>query len=323
MGAAALPKVLLPNNMTVREDSPGIAKIAYSQVVDYFEHPDGGFPASRFRDGMVVFDAGMNLGLFSLECLRRAKEKGMACTVFGFEPIPATYACAKANLTDNGFIGDGATKQRSVPINAGCGETAGRVTFTHLPGWSMRSSCVDGGMVDLNDHHWTNIDFMLKAANGTNTAELPDGYMDIIPWYGRRLPERLARAVHWAWSGGGNARVTETQLVDAELVTLSSIISEHKVAKIDLLKVDVEKAEMLVLKGLSDADWKMVQAVVAEVHDDDGKLDAIKAMCAKAGLDKVDVVQEAAFKGTNVFTLIACRSDPSEKKGLALELLHA
>ena len=31
MGGNALAKVLLPNKMTVREDSPGIAKIAYSR----------------------------------------------------------------------------------------------------------------------------------------------------------------------------------------------------------------------------------------------------------------------------------------------------
>ena len=68
---------------------------------------------------------------------------------------------------------------------------------------------------------------------------------------------------------------------------------------------------LLVLKGLTDADWRLVQAAVVEVHDEDGKLDAIKALFVKAGLTKVDVVQEAAFEGTTVYTLIACRGDGS------------
>lgn len=304
-------KVLLPNGMRVSEDSPGIAKIIHSQVVDYFEHPDGGVPPARFRDGMVVFDVGMNIGLFSLECLHRAAERKFACTVFGFEPIPSTYAIAKANLADNGYLDEGNPRQqRAVPLNRGCSEAAGLVTFTHLPGWSARSSCMPGGMTDLDDHHWTNIEFMMKAVNA-GQMELPDCYLDIIPWYIKWLPERLARAVHWAVAGSGNTRVSTQELVDAELVTLSSIIRDHKVSRIDLLKVDVEKAELLVLKGLTDADWRLVQAAVVEVHDEDGKLDAIKALFVKAGLTKVDVVQEAAFEGTTVYTLIACRGDGS------------
>ena len=72
--------------------------------------------------------------------------------------------------------------------------------------------------------------------------------------------------------------VTKAETITCEMKTLSQVLRDEGVAEVDLLKVDVEKAEMLVLKGLSDADWKIVQALVAEVHDDDGKLDAIKAM---------------------------------------------
>ena len=53
-------EIRLPNGITVREDSPGLAQVIYDQVVDYFEHPDGGAPPTIFREGMVVVDVGMD-----------------------------------------------------------------------------------------------------------------------------------------------------------------------------------------------------------------------------------------------------------------------
>ncbi|HEU4596552.1 MAG TPA: FkbM family methyltransferase, partial [Pyrinomonadaceae bacterium] len=68
------------------------------------------------------------------------------------------------------------------------------------------------------------------------------------------------------------------------LVTLSDIISEHRVERIDLLKVDVEKSEFDVLSGLRDEDWKKIRQLVVEV-DTPELLRQITALLERQGFD--------------------------------------
>lgn len=50
------------------------------------------------------------------------------------------------------------------------------------------------------------------------------------------------------------------------LYTLSDIIEEQNLARIDLLKIDVEGEELQVLIGLEPRHWRRIQAVSMEVH---------------------------------------------------------
>jgi hypothetical protein len=45
---------------------------------------------------------------------------------------------------------------------------------------------------------------------------------------------------------------------DCELRTLSDVIAEHRIERIDLLKVDVEKSELDVLEGIRAEDWPKI-----------------------------------------------------------------
>ncbi|KAG2502137.1 hypothetical protein HYH03_000625 [Edaphochlamys debaryana] len=97
------------------------------------------------------------------------------------------------------------------------------------------------------------------------------------------LLARVAQAV-WRWLPParpllrGAARLfvarmlSGQQRVACELVALGPLAAELGLQRIDLLKVDAERAEMEVLSGLSAADWALVRQVVLEVHDlDDGE----------------------------------------------------
>ena len=53
------------------------------------------------------------------------------------------------------------------------------------------------------------------------------------------------------------------------LRTLSEVIAEAGLERIDLLKIDVQKAELDVLMGLDDSDWPKIRQMVVEVHDVD------------------------------------------------------
>jgi FkbM family methyltransferase len=54
--------------------------------------------------------------------------------------------------------------------------------------------------------------------------------------------------------------------------TLSSIVDEQRLERIDFLKLDVEGSELLALSGIVDAHWPLIGAVAAEVHDVDDRL---------------------------------------------------
>ena len=54
---------------------------------------------------------------------------------------------------------------------------------------------------------------------------------------------------------------------------------------VDLLKIDVEGAELEVMEGLDDADWRRVRQTVIEVQDLDGRLDAVRGILDAQGFE--------------------------------------
>lgn len=59
--------------------------------------------------------------------------------------------------------------------------------------------------------------------------------------------------------------------------------SENVGPRIDILKVDVEGAEIDVVRGISRDDWAKVQTAVIEVHDIDDNLDQLRSILMKNG----------------------------------------
>ncbi|WP_328723097.1 FkbM family methyltransferase [Streptomyces sp. NBC_00247] len=71
--------------------------------------------------------------------------------------------------------------------------------------------------------------------------------------------------------------------VDCEVRTLGQALQDHSVDRIDLLKIDVEKAEWQVLLGIDDNLWQRVDQVVMEVHDIDGRVAACVSLLEDKG----------------------------------------
>jgi hypothetical protein len=76
----------------------------------------------------------------------------------------------------------------------------------------------------------------------------------------------------------GLARRMKTREIECEATTLSAALRQHAIESVDLVKVDVEGAEMDVLEGVADADWSRLRQMVIEVHDVDGRLDKIRTL---------------------------------------------
>jgi 31-O-methyltransferase len=91
-----------------------------------------------------------------------------------------------------------------------------------------------------------------------------------------------------------------------EARTLSSVLEELALARVDLLKIDVERAELDVLAGLAEDDWGTIAQIVVEVHDEDGRCAALgKALDARGF--RVVGEQEPLMRGTDVHMVYATR----------------
>ena len=109
-----------------------------------------------------------------------------------------------------------------------------------------------------------------------------------------------------------------SEQITCQFKTISEVIRENGVERIDLLKIDVEKSEQDVLSGIREEDWKKIRQCVVEVHDTDGRLEWVTSLFG--AWYEVTVEQDALLKNTglyNVYALMVAESDspPSEASG--------
>ena len=68
-----------------------------------------------------------------------------------------------------------------------------------------------------------------------------------------------------------------------------------------------EGAELAALQGIEARHWPLVRSVVAEVHDVDGRLDAMRDLLSRNGLTRCVTEKEAGFEHTPMINLYATR----------------
>lgn len=248
------------------------AAVLDHHVQGYLDH------GIEVRDGDTILDVGANIGIFGV----RAVQRHPTVRVFALEPVPAIFAVLSKNAEDHGG-------GRLVPLNCGAAAAPGRTRFTYFPR-SPALSTSDPGAWDEDPG-----EFEEAVAGATRTAPM---------WYARLVPRFLSGFVARHLRGGA-------QEVDAELRTLSDIIDEHEIERVDLLKVDCEGAELPALLGLRDEHWPRVGKVVVEVHDRGGRLDTVQALLVRHGLGNITVEKEDGFEGTRLVNVFATRPVPS------------
>ena len=93
--------------------------------------------------------------------------------------------------------------------------------------------------------------------------------------------------------------------VAAPMTTVSQLLIQHNITKLQLLKIDVERAELEVLHGIAQNDWPKIQQMVLEVHDIKDRLEAVKHL-AQETFTTCMVVQDEALKGSTLHNVF-CR----------------
>ncbi|MGZ3686709.1 MAG: FkbM family methyltransferase [Bdellovibrionota bacterium] len=187
---------------------------------------------------MTVFDVGANIGMFTYYLAKRCPD----ATIYSFEPLPPTFAALNKNVSELHLT-------NVKPINVGLSKKASQAEFTFYPysaGWSTMYSH------DTPEFR----EIMIKNMMAYDRLPAPIALAFKVPGLGRLVAKSIIRVQ------------LSHQKFQCNLRTLSEIIRENKVEKIDLLKVDVERAELDVLLGIEDAHWPKISQAVVEVQSD-------------------------------------------------------
>ena len=257
----------MPDGTVVFCIRPSEAQVLDSHIEGYMTN------GIRVLPGNTIFDVGANIGLFGVRMAQRCDGN---LRLFAFEPIPAIRECTTQNL---------APWDCATVLPFGVSATAGEATFTYYPHAPSLSSAHTEDWVDQGD--------AMKHAIVGNARSAP-------MWYAKLFPSFLA-----GWMAKWMVASPETFV--CQLRTLSDIIIEHNVDRIDLLKIDCEGAEEPALLGIAADHWPMVQQAVIEVHDLDGRLGRIIDLLRSHGLTKITVEKEAALQHTQLSNVYAHR----------------
>ena len=255
-------------------------RIVYQQVLGYF---DADICRILGRQQVTVVDVGANTGLFSMEVLRRT---GGRARLYCFEPIPATYRRLEANIHPLGLAD-------THLFNCGLGQDDVSATF-------MYNRLVDA-MSSRYDMWGAGDDQLVLAM--IYDKRVADRFHVRLPAFLKYLPRWVNGAVIASLKYLFLRTIGKSVPVQCRMTTLSRVIAECGIDRIDLLKVDVENAELDVLLGISDADWAKIGAVVLEVHDLADRQAVIERLLARHGFDRIVVDRHAA--GQTVFSMSA------------------
>ncbi len=102
---------------------------------------------------------------------------------------------------------------------------------------------------------------------------------------------------------------SEIETYTVQVTTVSELIKEYGLDSVDLLKIDVERSELAVLQGVSEADWPKVRNIAVEVHDVERRLAQVLELLQSKGF-QAEYEQQEVFKGSSVYIVLARRPGP-------------
>jgi amino acid adenylation domain-containing protein/FkbM family methyltransferase len=218
------------------------------------------------HDGDCVVDAGANIGLFSMFVSRLARD----IRINSFEPNPAAFACLQANAA---AFGPGV---KCFPV--GLSRDNGSAELTFFEGLSLLSGFYADAATERD----------VVKSYVFNQQEESQHNEQLETEVGALIDDRL-----------------HSKTVSAELRTLSSVIVEEGIDRIDLLKINVEKSELDVLLGLEPNDWPKIRQLVIEV-DLRENLEPITTLLERQGFE-VLVEQDPLLRSTELCYVYAIR----------------
>lgn len=268
-------EILLPNNMEIFCSNKKEAYILYEQIQEYFKN------GIKLQEGNTVIDIGANIGLFTLWVYQACNRN---VNIYAFEPIPEVFSILQQNIQRY-------DSKRLKALPYGVGQTDKVQNFRYYPNATALSTAYLDSLDEQKEQLKKAAIKMIKTAPPSFPflSYLPHSILSFI------LEPKLKQAF------------LQTKEVMCQLKSLSSIIHEYNIDRIDLLKIDVEKSELDVILGIADRDWLLIKQVVIEVHDINQRVQKITNILKKHSFNKIVVEQEPTFKDSDIYNIYALK----------------
>ena len=134
-------------------------------------------------------------------------------------------------------------------------------------------------------HRLSAVDVREVALGSRAERDVPFTYYPALPGNSTRYPEQKQQAkamLRQLYSARVAERLYQGEPSTVCVQPLSAYLRDDR--PVDLLKVDVEGAELDVLTGIDEPHWPLIRQVLLEVHDQDGRLTRICELLSARGL---------------------------------------
>lgn len=234
----------------------------------------------ELKDGDCVIDVGANIGLFSLFTESYATN----LTVHSLEPIPQIYNILEKNIELYG---------KNISLhNIGLSDENKKREFVFYP----KASIMSGAYTDVRQDHQT---FESTLVHDSMTDKEKAIISENQQYF---LEDRFKK-----------------EYVICELFTFDWFVETNGISQIDLLKIDVEKSEMDVLRGIK-RNWEAIKQIVIEVHDFNNNVAEVNAILQKQGYHVLSV--QDTNPNSKLYSVYASRKNElcSHKKSIDLKM---
>jgi len=268
----------LPNGLTICHHNRNETEYLYHEIYEKQCYLRHGI---SLKEDACVLDVGANIGLFTLFAAERCRRG----RIYAFEPLAPLYATLRLN-----------SRLSQVPVEVfpcGLGAEEEITSFSYYPGYTMmsgRSEYADEA-ADVR---------VIEAYLENEVAVGVEGAKELLGQSRQLLAGRFA---------------VEKQ--QCRLRRLSDVLKEEGIECVDLLKIDVQRAEQRVLQGVAAEDWKKIRQVVLEAHDEKeghGPLAEIVEMLQGQGFEVV-TEQDRLLRGTDRWNVYARRGEGNGAAG--------
>lgn len=191
----------------------------------------------------IIFDIGANIGIFSLYALKLCDHK---TEIYCFEPIPTTFECLKKNL---GYY------ENVHLVMAGISNVENKTsaTFTQFGSSSLTATYRPSEKITSNYKPLLDIDTLMKITSLHNKQ-----YYNLLKNFPFLRPYLVKKYYN---------AVTKESKVECKLISLGQFIEQHQLNVIDLIKIDVECAELDVMESIKPEQFAKIRQFSIEVND--------------------------------------------------------
>lgn len=219
------------------------------------------------RDEDVILDVGANIGLFTVF----ANQIATGLRMVAIEPNPVILPMLRANAAAHGH------NVKVLPCGASRSDSSAEMTF--FEGFSLLSGFYADAHIEQS---------VVKAFLRNQQANGSDQVSELVAHADELLSNRF-----------------KPRRLTAPLRTISSVLAEEQIERVDLLKINVEKSELDVMRGIASGDWQKIRQIVAEV-DVKENLPSILALLDAHGFETC-VEQDRLLKETALCYVYAIR----------------